>query len=90
MTVNGNYVNIATMSAKHALKFYWALSGTSTWHPEKIAGPGSTFSAPSMTVNGNAVNIAVEGPGGRLKFYWAVSGTNTWHPETIAGPGSIG
>ena len=54
-----------------------------------MAGPGSTFSAPSMTVNGNGVNISAVGARNRLKFYWAINGTATWHPETVAGPGSV-
>jgi hypothetical protein len=89
MTVNGNSVNIAAAGSLARLKFYWAVNGTSTWHPETVAGPGSTFSAPSMTVNGNRVNISTVGAANRLKFYWAVNGTPTWHPETVAGPGSV-
>jgi len=89
MTVNGNAVNIAAAGSLGRLKFYWAINGTSTWHPETVAGAGSTFSAPSMTVNGNAVNISAVGAGNRLKFYWAINGTATWHPETVAGPGSV-
>jgi hypothetical protein len=89
MTVNGNSVNISAMGPKDRLRFYWAVNGTATWHPETVAGVGSTFSAPSMTVNHNSVNISAVGPRNRLKFYWAVNGTPTWHPETVAGVGSV-
>jgi len=65
------------------------VNGTATWHPETVAGVGSTLSAPSMTVNGNSVNISAVGSQNRLKFYWAVNGTSTWHPETVAGIGSV-
>jgi hypothetical protein len=41
MTVNGNAVNIAAAGPSGRLKFYWAVSGTNTWHPETVAGPGS-------------------------------------------------
>jgi hypothetical protein len=88
MTANHGSVNIAVPGPNHSLRFYWAVNGTTTWHAETVAGPGSTFSAPSMTVNGNSVNIAAAGSLARLKFYWAVNGTSTWHPETVAGPGS--
>jgi hypothetical protein len=89
MTANHNSVNIAAMGPNHRLKFYWAVNGSTTWHPETVAGAGTTFSAPSMTVNGNSVNIAAVGSKDRLKFYWAVNGSATWHPEQVAPPGSV-
>ena len=88
MTVNHGAVNIAIQGPNDSLRFFWAFNGTSNWHAETVAGPGTTFSAPSMTVNGNDVNIAAMGPNHRLKFYWAVNGTSNWHPETVAGPGT--
>ena len=89
MNVDGNDVNIAVAGSRNKLRFYWAVNGTSTWHPETIAGAGSTFSAPSMIVNHNSVNISLVGAQDRLKFYWAVNGTPTWHAETVAGKGSV-
>jgi hypothetical protein len=50
-----------------------------------VAGPGTTFSAPSITVNGNSVNIVAVGPDHSLRFYWAAIGTGTWHLEFAAG-----
>jgi hypothetical protein len=41
MTVNGNSVNISAVGSQNRLKFYWAVNGTSTWHPETVAGIGS-------------------------------------------------
>jgi hypothetical protein len=89
MTVNGNSVNIATFAPDGELIFYWAVNGTSTWHPETVGSTDTTASVPSITVNGNSVNITAAGPQGQLLFYWAVNGTSTWHPETVAGPGSV-
>ena len=37
MTVNGNSVNIAIQGPHNSLKFYWAVNGTATWHPETVA-----------------------------------------------------
>jgi len=88
MTVNNGSVNMAIQGPRESLRFYWAVNGTATWHPETVAGPFSTYSAPSMTVNGNSVNIAAEGPDHSLVFYWAVNGQSSWHAETVAGPGS--
>jgi hypothetical protein len=34
-------VNISAVGAGNRLKFYWAINGTPTWHPETVAGPGS-------------------------------------------------
>ena len=38
MTVNHNSVNIAVQGPSNRLKFYWAVNGTTTWHPETVAG----------------------------------------------------
>jgi hypothetical protein len=65
------------------------VNGSSTWHPETVAGVNTTTSAPSMTTNGNSVNIAAVGAGNSLRFFWALNGTSTWHPETVAPKGSM-
>jgi hypothetical protein len=70
--------------AGDSLRFFWAVNGTSTWHPETVAGANTTNSAPSITTDGNDVNIASVGAGDSLRFFWAVNGTSTWHPETVA------
>jgi hypothetical protein len=77
------------MGAGHKLRFYWAVNGTPTWHPETVAGPRSTYSAPSMILDGSIVNITAVGARNSLKFHWAVNGTPTWHHETVAGPGHV-
>jgi hypothetical protein len=41
MTANHGSVNIAVPGPNHSLRFYWAVNGTTTWHPETVAGPGS-------------------------------------------------
>ena len=41
MTVNHNSVNISAVGARSRLRFYWAVNGTATWHPETVAGIGS-------------------------------------------------
>ncbi|MGH3398209.1 MAG: hypothetical protein ACRDPO_26325, partial [Streptosporangiaceae bacterium] len=88
MTANHGGVNIAVPGPLNSLRFYWATNGSHTWHAEKVAGAGTTFSAPSMTVDGNNVNIAAEGPHHSLRFWWAVNGSHTWHAEKIAGAGT--
>jgi hypothetical protein len=41
MTTDGNDVNIAVEGASQSLRFFWALNGTNTWHPETVAPKGS-------------------------------------------------
>jgi hypothetical protein len=41
MTTNGNSVNISAVGFQDRLKFYWAVNGTATWHPETVAGKGA-------------------------------------------------
>jgi hypothetical protein len=53
-----------------------------------MAGPGTTFSAPSQAVNGSSVNIVAEGTSGSLDFYWAANGSAAWTREVIAGAGA--
>ena len=36
MTTDGNDVNITAEGASHSLDFYWAVNGTTTWHPEQV------------------------------------------------------
>jgi hypothetical protein len=88
MTVNRNDVILAVQGSRHSLIFYWAFHGTKAWHPETVAGQGTTFSAPSMTVDGNSVNITAMGPDHSLRFYRQVTGTGIWHSETVAGKGT--
>ena len=90
MLTDGNNVNITGHGANNSLRFFWAVNGSSTWHPETVAGNNTTYSAPSMITDGSDVNIAAVGAGNSLRFFWAVNGTNTWHPETVAPKGSMG
>jgi hypothetical protein len=39
MTVNHGIVNIVRQGTGNSLLFYWAVNGTTTWHPETVAGP---------------------------------------------------
>ena len=41
-----NSTGVAYEGAAHALWFSWQTYGTSQWHPEEVAGPGTTYSAP--------------------------------------------
>ena len=78
-------MNIAAEGPANSLDFYWAFNGSSTWGPETVAGPGTTFSAPAITGNDGYANIAAEGPGSSLDFYWQQNGTTPWHPEPVPG-----
>ncbi|MGH3186617.1 MAG: hypothetical protein ACRDOL_05010 [Streptosporangiaceae bacterium] len=61
------------------------MNGTTPWHPEVVAGAGTTDSAPAITANDGSVNIVAQGSDIQPEFYWAQNGTATWHPETLPG-----
>jgi hypothetical protein len=67
---------------------YWQVNGASGWNSEVIAGPGTTFSGPSVAQDGTATVISAEGAANSLDFYWAVNGNSTWNPEVVAGAGT--
>jgi len=89
IATDGNGVIIAAEAPDNSLWFYWVTNGSSHWQAEEVAGPGTTYSAPSMTtVNDGthtSVIISAEGPGHTLKFYWAANGSPSWTPETLPG-----
>jgi hypothetical protein len=41
MITDGNDVNIAAVGAGNSLRFFWAVNGTNTWHPEIVAPRGA-------------------------------------------------
>jgi hypothetical protein len=51
--------NLATSSS---LGFYWVNNGTSAWHPEQVAVPGTTATSPQMITSGNTIEIVADGP----------------------------
>jgi hypothetical protein len=36
MTTDGNSVNVTARGTGQSLWFYWAVNGSSTWHPEQV------------------------------------------------------
>ena len=88
MNTVGNDTNIAVQGPNHSLHFYWAINGIAGWHPEKVAGAGTTYSAPSMLDSDSEVIIAVQGPNHSLVLYWAANGVAGWNRVQAAGPGT--
>jgi len=82
IVINGDTVNIAVTGPNRSLSFYWAYTGTGTWHAETVPAPDVT-SAPSITVDGNTFYIAVVEDGGQLWVWTAVIGTGTWKGKQI-------
>jgi hypothetical protein len=41
MITDGTDVNIAVVGGGNSLRFFWAVNGTNTWHPETVAPRGS-------------------------------------------------
>jgi hypothetical protein len=91
IAVNHGSLTIAAVGGtvnQSRLIFYWAASGSSTWHPETVAGGVSNSAGPSITSNVNAANISDINSAGDLEFYWAADGTATWHAEFVPGNGT--
>ena len=65
----------------------------SPWQHAQVAGPGSTYSAPSIFVRAanatqpNEADIVAEGPNHTLQYDEATPGS-PWHDAQVAGPGS--
>jgi hypothetical protein len=75
---------IAAEGPGQSLEFYWQATGTVPWHPEQVAGPGTTFSAPSVALVGESSVISAEGPNLAVEFYWQAIGAVPWHAEQVS------
>ena len=61
---------IAAIGPDHSLDVYYQAIGTQPWHPEQVAGIGTTYSPPSVQQIGNLSMIANEGPDHSLVVHW--------------------
>jgi hypothetical protein len=72
---------IAVEGPSHSLRFYSLSHGS--WHRTKLAGAGSTFSAPSLAVGPHGPGVAAQGPGRTLWYYSLKHGH--WHKSKVFG-----
>jgi hypothetical protein len=83
--------DIAVQGPHHSLLLYWATPG-SGWSEETVAGPGTTYSDPSIFVRSadpaSEADITAEGPHNSLLYYYAASLGSPWTAVEVAGPGS--
>jgi len=77
------FLAVPSRGPNDSLTFYSAIDGTSTWNPETVVGPGTTYSAPSMILNGSDLDVAVKGPDNTLVYYWAPIGDAQWTPVSV-------
>jgi Phosphate-induced protein 1 conserved region len=71
----------------NSLIYYHATPGGS-WSAYKIAGNGTTFSAPAIAVRSTGeADVVAQGPNNSLLYYHATPG-NAWYVDTIAGSGT--
>jgi hypothetical protein len=77
---------IAAPGPDNSLMFYWQTLHAGGWHPEQVAGPNTTFDAPSLAQVGNSAAIVAQDRDLSLAFYWQTIGTAPWHPEQVAKP----
>jgi hypothetical protein len=57
VTADNAATEISAIGAGGSLWFYWAYDGTSTWHPQELSGPGTTFASPAMTTSSGTYEI---------------------------------
>ena len=83
--------DIAVQGPHHSLLLYWATPG-SAWNEQTVAGPGTTYSDPSIFVRSAApageADIVAEGPHHSLLYYYAAGLGSPWTATEVAGPGS--
>ena len=89
MTHSYGGIQISAQGTGGSILFFWAADGTSTWHPEQVAGPGTMQGTPAMVAGNYTMEIAVTATDGSLRYYWSRDGTSTWHGAQIAPPGSV-
>ena len=96
-------VDIAAQGPDASLLYYRAAPGadwpdadwpdadwhSADWHSVQVAGPRTTFSAPSVFVRPDGrVDIAAVGPGDTLLYHWAAPGSqwpgSEWHSTQVA------
>ena len=75
------------MGPNNSLMYYYATPGSS-WSSNTIAGPGTTFSAPSIAVRSTGeADVVAMGPNNSLKYYHAMPGSK-WYSDTLGGSGT--
>ena len=83
-------VDVVAMGPNNSLMYYWnsyapnSSSFASSWHSTQIAGPLTTYSAPSLFVRPTGeADIAAQGPDNTLVYYYAMPGAN-WASIQVA------
>ena len=81
--------DVAAQGPGFSLMYYWAMPG-SGWRSTQLAGPGTTYSVPSVFVRPNGrADVVARGPDFSLAHYWATPGS-PWHTAQVAGAGTVG
>jgi len=87
ITESDYVLEVAYQGLNNSLKYSWAVAGTPS-SSETVAGPGTTFSAPSLALGNNSTSIAAQGPNHSLEFYWQTIGGTVWGQESVNGSNS--
>jgi hypothetical protein len=78
---------VAYEGPSNSLQYYWEAAGSGSGS-ETVAGPGTTFSGPSIATGNNSTSIAAEGSDHSLAFYWQTLDTSSWNQESVASSSS--
>jgi hypothetical protein len=84
MTVNQGSVNIAALRAGGlGTEFYWAVNGSTTWHPELL--PGFDAGAPAIATYPGGVHVVNTTFFASVGDESAVNGTGNWQWTQVSG-----
>ena len=81
----GNAVIIAAVNEDGDLDYWYQDAGTTPWHQQQVAGPGSVdIGGPAIAWTGSSVALAGVTQDGSLNFWAQAAGTTPWDHEHVA------
>ncbi len=88
-TSDGAVLASTTALPYASVQIWRNLSGSGSWNPEQVSGPGTAYGSPAITKSSSATEVTAAGSRGSLWFYWSADGSSTWHTEQRANDGSV-
>jgi hypothetical protein len=79
---------VANLASNNGLALYWAVNGTTTWHPQPLMGLLSL--TPAITTDAGVVHVVSNGWFGGLGDFATTNGAGTWQPTYLVYPWGAG
>ncbi|MBO3751010.1 hypothetical protein J5X84_33475 [Streptosporangiaceae bacterium NEAU-GS5] len=77
-------VHIAVQGPNNSLLFFWTSDSAGPWNQVQVAGPGTTFTAPSIVRGVSSSTISARDAAGRVIVYRNSDGSSGWS-RTVVG-----